>query len=209
MNYNLYVVTDEELSHGRSHAEIARMAVAGGADVIQLRDKTIKGAELFSVAREISAICKGKSLFIVNDRVDIALASGADGVHLGQSDMPVSAVRQLVSDRFIIGISVSSVEEARIGVADGADYVAVSPVFSTPSKADAGAGCGLDMVRQIRAAVPARIPVIGIGGLNAENAAEAVQAGLDGIAVISAVVSQPDITAAAAALACVIAEAKK
>lgn len=209
MNCNLYVVTDETLSNGKTHAEIAREAVAGGADVIQLRDKCMDSLHLFEAAREIAAVCKGKALFIVNDRVDVALAAGADGVHLGQSDLPVAAVRSMTADRFIIGASVGSPEEAKAAVRAGADYVAVSPVFSTPSKTDAGAGLGLEMIQKIRAAVPRSVPVIGIGGLNASNAAEVLHAGLDGIAVISAVVSQPDIAAAAADLSRIISEAKQ
>ncbi|MDO5846067.1 MAG: thiamine phosphate synthase [Methanocorpusculum sp.] len=209
MNCNLYVVTDETLSNGKTHAEISREAVAGGADMIQLRDKCMDSRALFAAAKAVAAVCKGRAAFIVNDRVDIALAVGADGVHLGQSDLPAAAVRAMVSDRFIIGVSVGSPEEAAAAVRDGADYVAVSPVFSTSSKDDAGAGLGLAMVRAIRAAIPARVPVVGIGGLNKENAAAAVRAGLDGIAVISAVVSRPDIRFAAAELAEIISEAKR
>lgn len=197
MKYDLYVVTDEELSNGHSHAEIAKLATKGGADVIQLRDKKMNSAALFAEAVKIREITKDKALFIVNDRVDIALTSKADGVHLGQSDLPVEVVRRLVPDDFIIGISISSVEEALIGVRDGADYVAVSPVFSTISKPDAGEGCGLACISAVRKAVPKEIPVVGIGGINSENLCEVIAAGLDGICVISAVVSAPNIKKAA------------
>lgn len=193
MTYDLYVVTDEELSNGHSHAEIAKLAVEGGADVIQLRDKRMSAADLFAEAEKIRAITKDKALFIVNDRIDIALASKADGVHLGQSDLPVKTARRLVPDDFIIGISVGSVEEAVKGVLDGADYVAVSPVFSTGSKPDAGEGRGLACISAVRKAVPKEIPVVGIGGINSGNISEVIAAGLDGICVISAVVSAPDI----------------
>lgn len=197
MKYDLYVVTDEDLSNGHSHAEIARLATIGGADVIQLRDKKMSSADLFAVALQIRDITKGKALFIVNDRVDIALASKADGVHLGQNDLPVKAVRRIVPDDFIIGISISSVDEALKGARDGANYVAVSPVFSTGSKQDAGLGLGVSCITAVRKAVPANIPVVGIGGLNSENILEVISAGLDGVCVISAVVSAPDITKAA------------
>ena len=197
MKYDLYVVTDEDLSNGHSHTEIAKLATEGGADVIQLRDKKMDSASLFAEAVKIREITKDKALFIVNDRVDIALTSKADGVHLGQSDLPVEVVRRLVPDDFIIGISISSVEEALIGVRDGADYVAVSPVFSTISKPDAGEGCGLACISAVRKAVPKEIPVVGIGGINSENLCEVITAGLDGICVISAVVSAPDIKKAA------------
>jgi len=193
MKYDLYVVTDETLSQGHSHAEIAKLAVSGGADVIQLRDKKMCSTDLFSAAKQIREITKGKALFIVNDRVDIALTSEADGVHLGQDDLPVDVVRRLVPDGFIIGISVGSVSEALKGVENGADYVAVSPVFSTDSKPDAGMGRGLESISAIRKAVPKNIPVIGIGGIHAGNVSRVICAGLDGVAVISAVVSAPDI----------------
>jgi len=197
MKYDLYVVTDENLSNGYSHAEIAKLSVDGGANVIQLRDKDMDSASLFAEAVKIRRITKDKALFIVNDRLDIALASKADGVHLGQSDLPVDVVRRLVPDNFIIGISIGSVEEALKGVRDGADYIAVSPVFSTGSKQDAGLGLGISCITEVRKSVPANIPVVGIGGLNSENIFEVISAGLDGICVISAVVSAQDITKAA------------
>ena len=207
MRYDLYVVTDEGLSRGKTHAEIACEAVAGGADVIQLRDKTMDSASMYAVAKEIVEICRGKALFFVNDRLDVALAAGADGVHVGQSDLPLTAVRRIVPPDFLVGVSVGSVEEALAAEADGADYVAVSPVFSTASKSDAGKGHGLDTARAICSAVS--VPVVGIGGLNRENIPEVIAAGIDGIAVISAVVSQEDISASAAELSAIIAEAKK
>lgn len=207
MKYDLYVVTDEGLSRGKTHAEIAREAVAGGADVIQLRDKDMDSASLYAAALEIAEICKGKALFFVNDRLDIALAAGADGVHVGQSDLPADVVRKIVPKEFLIGVSVGSVDEAKKAVADGADYVAVSPVFSTASKSDAGDGHGLDTAKAICDSVS--VPVVGIGGLNKENIAEVIRAGIDGIAVISAVVSQEDISASAAELSAIIAEAKR
>ncbi len=134
-------------------------------------------------------------LFIVNDRPDVALACGADGVHLGQSDMPVGTARQLAPPGFVIGASVGTVREAQEAEQSGADYVALSPVFATGSKDDAGPGHGLDELRAIRAAV--RLPVLAIGGITRENAAEVIAAGADGIAVISAVVAAADIAGAA------------
>lgn len=203
----LYVVTDEGLSHGKSHAEIASEAIAGSASIIQLRDKTASSLKLFSDAKKIAEICRGKAIFIVNDRIDIALASGADGVHLGQDDIPADAARKICGENFLIGVSVGSLAEAEKAAADGADYIAVSPVYSTASKADAGAGHGLSLVSEIRKAFPA-MPLVGIGGLNRDNAAEAVAAGLDSVAVISAVVSAADIKSAAEELSKIISEAK-
>lgn len=208
MKLDLYVITDEGLAGGLPHREIARRAVLGGADVIQLRDKTLPSRELVRVGREIRKITRNAgALFIVNDRLDFALACGADGVHLGQDDMGCGTARQLSPAGFIIGVSVGSVDEALAAEQQGADYVAVSPVFSTGSKADAGPGYGLATVQEIRAA--ASIPVIAIGGIGPANAADVIGAGADGIAVISAVVSQPDITAAARRLSAIIATAKR
>ena len=196
--YSLYVVTDEALSNGRSHAEIAREAVQGGAGTIQLRDKKMSSARLYAAALEMAEICKNRAVFIVNDRLDVALAAGADGVHLGQDDLPLKAARDIVSPDFIIGVSISSVEEAFLAARDGADYVAVSPVFGTASKVyDTEAGCGLEMVSAVRRALPPSIPVVCIGGLSENNIPQAISAGADGIAVISAVVSSPNIKGAA------------
>lgn len=202
----LYVVTDSALSQGRSHVEVAQSAVEGGAKIVQLRDKTESSAKLYEEACAIRNLCHDRALFIVNDRIDIALASGADGVHLGQSDLPLTVARKMCGPSFIIGISVGSVAEADAAVRDGASYVAVSPVFSTTSKKDAGEGHGLSLVREIRSRYP-KIVLVGIGGLSLENCREAVAAGLDSVAVISAVVSQPDIVAAARLLSAEIEEA--
>jgi len=207
MKYDVYVVTDETVSGGRSHAEIARQATAGGAGVIQLRDKTRSCSELVRIGREIAIIARGAGAgFVVNDRLDVAIACGADGVHLGQGDVPCGVARQIAPPGFIIGVSVGSVAEARNAEHEGADYVALSPVFATGSKPDAGPGHGLAIVRQIRSAV--RIPVIAIGGIGPENAGEVIDAGADGVAVISAITGAPDITGAARRMVAIVAERK-
>ncbi len=204
--FALYVVTDEIVSGGRSHLECARSAVAGGADVIQLREKGKTAGEVLSIARAIRAVTAGTgAIFFVNDRLDIALAAGADGVHLGQDDLPVAAARRMAPRPFLIGASVGSAEEAIRAERDGADYVAVSPVFATGSKADAGAGHGLEVIAAVRRAV--RIPVIGIGGIGFANAADVIRAGADGCAVISAVLAEPDMVAATRSLRAVIVQA--
>jgi thiamine-phosphate pyrophosphorylase len=208
MNLDLYVITDEALAGGLPHAEIAQRAVDGGATVIQLRDKTRSFKELIGIGREIHAITKkAGAIFIVNDLLDVALACGADGVHLGQGDLRCDTARQLAPPGFIIGISVGSVEEAVDAEQAGADYVALSPVFSTGSKSDVGPGHGLVCLKMIRANV--RIPVIAIGGIGPDNTGQVIDAGADGIAVIAAVVSKPDITVAARRLAGIIAGRKR
>ncbi|MDO9324547.1 MAG: thiamine phosphate synthase [Methanoregula sp.] len=196
MNYELYIITDENVGRGRTHAEIARRAIAGGADVIQLRDKSCSGSELVRVGRILRGITRESSTcFIVNDRLDVALACGADGVHLGQGDMRTDVARQIAPPGFIIGVSVSTVKEAVLAEREGADYVALSPTFSTGTKSDAGPGHGLEQLRDIRKNVS--VPVIAIGGITSENICKVFACGADGAAIISAVVGATDITAAA------------
>jgi len=207
MGYDLYVVTDEQIGRGRSHAELAARAVAGGADVVQLRDKNLSGRDLFSAALAIREITSDAgALFIVNDRLDIALASGADGVHLGAGDLPIREARRIAPAGFIIGASVGSTATAVQAAAQGADYVALSPTFATGSKNDAGPGHGLTMLSEIRTAVS--LPLVAIGGITPANVADVIAAGADGIAVISAVVAQDDVAAAARDLRSRIAAAK-
>ena len=222
----LYVVTDTVIGRGRSHAEIASRAAAGGAGIIQLRDKLLTPAVLLREAIAIREAMAGyDALFVVNDSLAVALASGADGMHLDQSDGSVTEARATAEaafsnscsvpgafdvngpERFIIGVSIGSVEEACLAVEEGADYVALSPVFSTGSKADAGAGYGLALLQEIREAVPA-VPLVGIGGIGPHNVQDVFRAGADSAAVISAVVGQDDVTAAARAMMGLIGEAK-
>jgi thiamine-phosphate pyrophosphorylase len=199
LDYSLYVVTDEELSYGRTHREIAEQAIRGGATVIQLRDKTKSARELLQIAQEITEITRrAGALSIVNDRLDIALGAGADGVHLGQDDLPIAIARRLAPPPFLIGVSISSVSQAVKAEKEGADYIAVSPVFETNSKLDAGPGHGLRMLSEVVHLV--QIPVIGIGGINQTNLQHLFDAGASGIAVISAIVSAPDISAATRAM---------
>lgn len=196
MAYDLYVITDEGVGHGLSHARIAQRAVAGGADVIQLRDKRLSGRDLLTAASAIREITyDAGALFIVNDRLDVALAAGADGVHLGESDLPIEHARRIAPPGFVIGASVGSVAAAVRASAAGADYVALSPTFPTTSKDNAGPGHGLSMLSALRSAVS--LPLVAIGGINPENVGDVIAAGADGVAVISAVVGQEDITGAA------------
>ena len=194
--FDLYVVTDSQLSKGRSDAEVARMAYEGGADVVQLRMKNADGGAMLGQANLIrqyaDEMCR---LFIVNDRVDIAVASGADGVHLGQSDIPLKTARRLMGDDAIIGISVDNVEQAVAAEEGGADYVGVGAVFRTSTKPDAMQGVGLGAVFEVRQSVD--IPVVAIGGINRGNIQDVIRAGADSAAVVSAVVAQDDVVAAA------------
>lgn len=205
--YDLYVITDESLSQGLTHVEIARRAIAGGADVIQLRDKRMSGEELIECAIEIRALTKKAGvLFIVNDRLEIAIASKADGVHLGQDDLPARLARPLAPPGFIIGVSAGTLEDAMRAEQDGADYIGLGPICHTGSKKDAGPVCGFDLIAEVKKHVS--IPIIAIGGIGPDNAKEAIAAGSDGLAVISAVVSQDDVAGAARRLKNIIREAK-
>lgn len=208
MNLDLYVITDEALAGGIPHAVIAQRAVAGGATAVQLRDKGRSPRDLVVIGRQIRTITRqAGTLFFVNDRLDVALACGADGVHLGQGDLRCDTARQLAPPGFLVGVSAGSVEEAVQAEREGADYVALSPVFSTASKHDAGPGHGLALLRAMRSAV--RIPVIAIGGIGPGNAGSVIDSGADGIAVISSVVAQPDIAAAARGLAAIVTARKR
>ena len=194
-NFYLYVITDHDLSRGRPDEEVVEQAMAGGADVIQLRDKGRTTKELLQEALRLREITREKGVkFIINDRVDLALASDADGVHLGQDDLPIKWARKLLGDGKIIGASAQTVEQAVQAEKDSADYVAVSAIFSTPTKPDAQA-LGLEAITNIKRNV--NIPVVAIGGIKEENAAQVREAGADCIAVISAVVSADNIEEAA------------
>lgn len=208
MAFDLYIVTDEAVGLGRSHTELARVALEGGADVIQLRDKTMPSRRLYQVASEIRALTlDAGALFIVNDRVDIALASMADGVHLGQQDLAVAEARRITPPDFIIGCSVGNPDEAELAEAAGADYIALSPIFPTTSKDDAGNGHGIATLRSIRSA--SSLPLVAIGGISRGNVAPVIAAGADGVAVISAVLGLEDVRSAAAELREAIRMAKR
>lgn len=195
MNYDLYIITDQRISHGKSHLEVAEAALAGGATVIQFRDKEMKDSEGIVVCREIYKLTKKKGVsFIVNDRVEVVKAVDADGVHLGQEDMSFSSARRILGKEKIIGISVETVEQALKAVEGGADYLGIGPIYPTTTKPDAGKALGIARLKEIRESV--NIPIVAIGGINENNLEEVLRAGADGVAVISAIVSAPDITEA-------------
>jgi len=195
MNYDLYIITDKRSSHDKSHLEVAEDALTGGATVIQFRDKEMKDSEAIVVCREIYKLTKKKGVsFIVNDRVEVAKAVDADGVHLGQEDMSFSSARKILGKEKIIGISVETVEQALKVVEGGADYLGVGPIYPTATKPDAGKALGIARLKEIRESV--NIPIVAIGGINENNLEEVLKAGVDGVAVISAVVSALDITEA-------------
>ena len=195
--WRLHVITDAEASRGRTHLQVAEAAIAGGADVLQLRDKNASTGRLYREALQLRRITRdAKVPFIVNDRLDIALAVDADGLHVGQSDLPASVARKLLGPGKILGVSAETVEEAVQAEKDGADYLGVGPVFEARgTKPDAGEPVGVDRIARIRR--HCRLPIVAIGGINADNARQVREAGADGAAVISAIVSADDISLAA------------
>ncbi len=191
IDYSLYLVTDRSLSKGRSTAEIVATAAAGGVTCVQLREKSCGTREFIDEALALRPLLRARHIpLIINDRLDVALAVEADGVHLGQSDMPIAMARKIAGQELIIGISAESTEDALKAAQQGADYIGISPVFATPTKTDTALPLGLEGVRKIRELVA--IPLVGIGGINQENAASVIAAGADGVAVVSAIVSADD-----------------
>lgn len=187
----LYVITDAGLFAGRGHVDVARAALAGGARILQLRDKHTPDEELLPIARLVRKLADDAgALFIVNDRIELALAAGADGIHLGQEDMPCRRARSLWPAG-IIGVSIDDAATARQAEADGADYLGVGPIFGTRTKGDAGPAVGLEQIARARAA--SSLPIVAIGGISAANIASVAAAGAECAAVISAVVSAPDM----------------
>jgi len=191
MDLKLYVITDEKVGLGRSHIFLAEEALKGGATVIQLRDKEKSGRELYRIGVRIRELTRRyKALFIVNDRLDIAMAVGADGVHLGAEDLPVSVARRIAGENFLIGASVSSPEEALLAEKEGADYISAQSIFKTSSKEDVKV-IGLEGLRAI--VNVSSLPVIAIGGIDKDNVKDVIRNGAKGIAVISAAVSKEDV----------------
>lgn len=207
-NWNLYVITDEQLGRGRTHLELAREAIAGGAEVIQLRDKAASGKKLYDVGLELRRLTQEKKVtFIINDRVDLAMLVEADGVHIGQTDFPARAVRRLIGPSKILGVSVASLSEAIQAEADGADYLGVGPVFEArKTKSDAGNPLGLEILQQIRN--NCCIPIVAIGGINSEKVAGVIQAGADAVAIISAIISAENVSESARQIKSIILKEK-
>lgn len=195
----LCVITDPALAPGKDHVAIAAAALEGGADMIQLRDKGGDLRELVRQARAIQALCRARgAIFIVNDRVDLALASGADGAHVGQEDLPAEVARRLLGEGRLLGVSTHDVAQARAAVATGADYIGFGPMFATGTKETGYAPRGLPALAEIRRTVGG-LPILAIGGIQLASVGDVIRAGATAPAVISAIVAAPDIAAAASA----------
>jgi thiamine-phosphate pyrophosphorylase len=203
----LYVLTDTRAARGRALTHLIAAALEGGATAIQLRDKSSEARDQVALGRELRRLTRDAgALLIVNDRVDVAHAVEADGVHLGQDDLPAAAARAILGPGAIVGGSAGNLAELARSLADGVDYLGVGPMYPTPSKGDAGPAIGPAGLARIRAGTT--LPIVGVGGIDAENLAPVLAAGADGVALISAVIGADDVRAAARAIRAAIEAAR-
>ncbi|HQJ79952.1 MAG TPA: thiamine phosphate synthase [Methanothrix sp.] len=187
-----YFITDSLLSRAGNRSDV-HAAVSSGVEVVQYRNKNADTREMYLEAMELARICQaGGSLFLINDRLDVALAVEADGVHLGQTDMPCTRARKLLGREKVIGVTVHNLAEAMQAEEEGADYLGVSPIFSTSTKKDAGRPAGIRLIEEIREQVS--LPLVAIGGINHSNAPEVIRAGADCLCAISCVVAEENVS---------------
>lgn len=197
-DYSLYLVTDRSLMTTDTLSEAVEQAILGGCTMVQLREKNISSLDFFKLATEIKAVTDNFGVpLIINDRIDIALAVHAAGVHIGQSDIPAAIVREIIGDDMLMGVSASSVSEAIQAQKDGADYLGVGAMFPTGTKTNATI-VSIKELQNIRQSVA--LPIVAIGGINKENAGLFHDMGMDGLAVVSAIIAQPNIRQAASEL---------
>ena len=197
-DYTLYLVTDRQLMSCDSLTEAVEQAILGGCTMIQLREKELPSLEFYNQAVAVKQVTERYHIpLIINDRIDIAMAVQATGVHIGQHDLPAAAVRKVIGENMLLGVSASSIAEAIQAQQDGADYLGVGAMFPTGTKTDADS-VSMEELQKIRAAVS--LPIVVIGGINKENAGRFKPMGIDGLAVVSAIIAQSDIKAAAAEL---------
>lgn len=197
-DYTLYLVTDRQLMSCDSLTEAVEQAILGGCTMIQLREKELSSLEFYNQAVAVKQVTDKYHIpLIINDRIDIAMAVQATGVHIGQHDLPAAAVRKVIEENMLLGVSASSIAEAIQAQQDGADYLGVGAMFPTGTKTDADS-VSMEELQKIRAAVS--LPIVVIGGINKGNAGRFKPMGIDGLAVVSAIIAQSDIKAAAAEL---------
>jgi thiamine-phosphate pyrophosphorylase len=195
-DFDLYVITDRQQTAGRPLPAVVEAALRGGAPAFQLREKDLAPRELYPLAQEMRQLTQAyEARLLINDRIDVALAVDAEGVHLTTTSLPVAVARRLLGPERLLGVSTHSLAEAQAAAAGGADFVVFGPVFFTPSKASYGEPVGLEALRAVCAAVA--LPVLAIGGIKKTNLDRVIAAGAGGIAVISAVIAADDPTAAA------------
>lgn len=198
-DYSIYLVTDDGCLQGRALIDCVREALEGGVTLVQYRAKTASSAEMYAEALQLKALCDSFNVpLIINDRLDIAMAVGAAGVHLGQDDLPCAAARKLLGEDYIIGVSAHNPAEAKTALQSGADYLGCGAVFGTATKADVKK-LGTEGLTAICS--EKGLPVVGIGGVTADNYREVRAAGADGAAIVSGILAQPDICATVRAIA--------
>lgn len=198
-DYSIYLVTDDGCLQGRALIDCVREALEGGVTLVQYRAKTASSAEMYAEALQLKALCDSFNVpLIINDRLDIAMAVGAAGVHLGQDDLPCAAARKLLGEDYIIGVSAHNPAEAKAALQSGADYLGCGAVFGTATKADVKK-LGTDGLAAICKAKG--LPVVGIGGVTADNYREVRAAGANGAAIVSGILAQPDIRTTVEAIA--------
>jgi len=207
LDLSLYLVTDRKLAGHRNLLEVVQKAIKGGVTVVQLREKDLSAREFYELGIRIKELMPPDVPLLIDDRLDLALAIGTAGLHLGQRDLPVEIARKLLGPGAIIGLSVENPVQLQAASKLPVDYIAISPVFSTPTKTDTGPAWGLDGLRTARELTC--LPLVAIGGINEHNAASVVQAGADGVAVVSAICAAPDPEEAARRLKNIILEARK
>jgi thiamine-phosphate pyrophosphorylase len=208
LDLSLYLVVGEGDTDGRDVVAVVAAAVRGGVTCVQLREKTATTRRFLDLAETVKAVLDPMGVpLIVNDRADVLLAVGAAGLHLGQDDLPPEVARRIVGPDMILGLSAGDLQEARTADPALVDYVGIGPAYATGTKADAGAAIGPGGVRAVRAAVG--LPSVAIGGIQAGNAAEVMQSGVEGIAVVSAIAGAPDPEAAARQLRAIVEAAKR
>ena len=198
-DYSIYLVTDDGCLQGRELLDCVREALEGGVTLVQYRAKTASSAEMYAEALQLKALCDSFNVpLIINDRLDIAMAVGAAGVHLGQDDLPCAAARKILGEDYIIGVSAHNPAEAKAALQSGADYLGCGAVFGTATKADVKklGTEGLEAICKAKG-----LPVVGIGGVTADNYREVRAAGADGAAIVSGILAQPDIRATVRAIA--------
>lgn len=206
-DYSLYLVTDRALVGTKDFYDSLEAALQGGVTMLQLREKAVSTLEFYQIALRVKEIArKYKVPFLINDRLDIALAVDADGLHIGQEDMPLLVARNILGPDKLIGVSTFTAQESLLAAKEGADYLGVGAIFPTGSKSDAQA-VSLRELAEIKKAVT--IPVVAIGGINEQNVQEAMTAGIDGVSVISAILAQAEVTKAAKKLQELILNAKR
>lgn len=198
-DYSIYLVTDDGCLQGRALIDCVREALDGGVTLVQYRAKTASSAEMYAEALQMKALCDSFNVpLIINDRLDIAMAVGAAGVHLGQDDLPCAAARRILGEDYLIGVSAHNPAEAKAALQSGADYLGCGAVFGTATKADVKklGTEGLEAICKAKG-----LPVVGIGGVTADNYREVRAAGAEGAAIVSGILAQPDIRATVRAIA--------